>query len=205
MYPAWYFWLLFALAMLVSSIGFKNYVWFISLGYGFSIAAAGLLMLILFGKTLTAGTILCCVIFFLYGCRLGGYLAYRELKSSSYKKNMVGEIKDGNTVWSPGWKPCKTELDSYECRHGMGYTRIKGVKDDLEVSVLFFVPLGTPAEIQKVSITNNTGSIRHIKLFSFAEWCLWNASTDMENFQRNLSTGEVEVEEAVIFHKTEYR
>ena len=98
MYPAWYFWLLFALAMLVSSIGFKNYVWFISLGYGFSIAAAGLLMLILFGKTLTPGTILCCVIFFLYGCRLGGYLAYRELKSSSYKKNMVGEIKDGNTV-----------------------------------------------------------------------------------------------------------
>ena len=37
-----YFWLLFGLAMLVSSIGFKNYVWFISLGYGFSIAAAGL-------------------------------------------------------------------------------------------------------------------------------------------------------------------
>lgn len=93
-----YFWILFALAMLVSSIGFKNYVWFISLGYGFSIAAAGLLMLILFHATLTPGTILCCVIFFLYGCRLGGYLAYRELKSSSYKKNMVGEIKDGNTV-----------------------------------------------------------------------------------------------------------
>ena len=98
MYPAWYFWLLFALAMLVSSIGFKNYVWFISLGYGFSIAAAGILMLVLFHKTLTVGTIICCVIFFLYGCRLGGYLAYRELKSSSYKKNMVGEIKDGKTV-----------------------------------------------------------------------------------------------------------
>ena len=94
----WYFWILFGLAMLVSSIGFKNYVWFISLGYGFSIAAAGLLMLFLFGGTLTAGTVICCVIFFLYGCRLGGYLAYRELKSSSYKKNMVGEIKDGKTV-----------------------------------------------------------------------------------------------------------
>ena len=98
MYPAWFFWLLFALAMVVSSIGFKNYVWFISLGYGFSIAAAGILMLILFHATLTPGTILCCIIFFLYGCRLGGYLAYRELKSSSYKKNMVGEIKDGKTV-----------------------------------------------------------------------------------------------------------
>ena len=98
MYPAWYFWLLFAAAVLISSIGFKNYVWFISLGYSFSIAGAGLLMLILFHKGLSLGTVLCCVIFFLYGCRLGGYLAYRELKSSSYKKNMVGEIKDGKTV-----------------------------------------------------------------------------------------------------------
>ena len=85
-------WLLFAAAMIISSIGFKNYVWFISLGYGFSIAGEGLLMLILFGEKLTAGTIVCCVLFILYGLRLGGYLAIRELKSSSYKKNMTGEI-----------------------------------------------------------------------------------------------------------------
>lgn len=85
-------------AVLVSSIGFKNYVWFISLGYGFSIAAEGAVMLWLFREGLTAGTVLCCVLFLIYGCRLGGYLAYREIKSASYKKNMVGEIKDGKTV-----------------------------------------------------------------------------------------------------------
>lgn len=93
-----YFWLLFAAAMLISSIGFKNYVWFISLGYGFSIAGEGLLMLILFGQGLSLGTILCCTLFILYGCRLGGYLAFREFKSTSYNKNMKGEIKDGKTV-----------------------------------------------------------------------------------------------------------
>ena len=92
------FWILFGVCMLVSAIGFKNYVWFISLGYGFSIAAEGLVMLFLYGQTLTLGTIICCVLFILYGCRLGGYLAFREIKSGSYKKNMVGEIKDGNTV-----------------------------------------------------------------------------------------------------------
>ena len=92
------FWLLFAVCMVVSAIGFKNYVWFISLGYGFSIAAEGIAMLLLYGQTLTPGTILCCVLFIIYGCRLGGYLAIRELKSSSYKKNMTGEIKDGKTV-----------------------------------------------------------------------------------------------------------
>ena len=84
--------------MLVSAIGFKNYVWFISLGYGFSIAAQGAAMLVLYGQNLTPGTILACVVFVLYGIRLGGYLAIREFGKSSYKKNMVSEIKDGKTV-----------------------------------------------------------------------------------------------------------
>lgn len=90
--------LLFVAAMLISSIGFKNYVWFISLGYGFSVAGEGILMLILYNQALTPGTLICCILFIIYGCRLGGYLAFREFKSSSYKKNMVGEIKDGKTV-----------------------------------------------------------------------------------------------------------
>jgi len=92
------FWLLFAAAMIISSIGFRNYVWFISLGYGFSIAGEGLLMLALYRQGLTPGTLLCCLLFVAYGLRLGGYLAFRELKSNSYKKNMTGEIKDGKTV-----------------------------------------------------------------------------------------------------------
>ena len=94
------FWLLFAAAMLISSIGFKNYVWFISLGYGFSIAGEGLLMLLLYRRELSvsAGAALCCVLFILYGCRLGGYLAVREFKSTSYSKHMKGEIKDGKFV-----------------------------------------------------------------------------------------------------------
>ena len=114
-------------------------------------------------------------------------------------------IKDGSTVWNPGWKPCKTELDSYECRHGMGYTRITGGKDGLKAELLFFVPLGRRCELQRVRLTNTGNTVKNIKLYSFVEWCLWNASTDMENFQRNLSTGEVEIEPDAIYHKTEYR
>ncbi len=96
-FPIEFLWLFIA-AMVISSIGFKNYVWFISLGYGFSIAGEGLLMLILYGQSLSIGTILCCALFIIYGLRLGGYLAIRELGSSSYKKNMKGEIKEGSTV-----------------------------------------------------------------------------------------------------------
>ena len=146
----------------------------------------------------------------------GGYCFYKDAKFRRilrYRYNGVPMddggryyyIKDGSTVWSPGWKPCKTPLDSYECRHGMGYTRITGVKDGLKADVLFFVPIGHPCEVHRVRLTNADPAPKHIQLYSFAEWCLWNASTDMENFQRNLSTGEVEVEGNVLYHKTEYR
>ena len=146
----------------------------------------------------------------------GGYCFYKDAKFRRilrYRYNGVPMddggryyyIKDGNTVWNPGWKPCKTPLDSYECRHGMGYTRITSIKDGLKADVLFFVPLGHPCEVHRVRLTNTGPVPKHIQLYSFAEWCLWNASTDMENFQRNLSTGEVEVEGNVLYHKTEYR
>ena len=114
-------------------------------------------------------------------------------------------IKDGDTVWNPGWKPCKTALDFYECRHGMGYTKLIGQKNGLKAEVTFFVPIGHRCEVHKVRLTNSGKEKKQFKLYSFAEWCLWNASTDMENFQRNLSTGEVEIEGSVIYHKTEYR
>ena len=146
----------------------------------------------------------------------GGYSFYKDAKFrriTRYRYNSVPMdnggryfyIREGETLWSPGWKPCKTPLDFYECRHGMSYTRITGRKDDIEASVLFFVPLHTRAEVQKVTLTNRSDRPRSLKLFSFIEWCLWNAATDMENFQRNFSTGEVEVEGSVIYHKTEYK
>lgn len=146
----------------------------------------------------------------------GGYTFYKDAKFrriTRYRYNNVpmdsgGKyfyINDEETIWSPGWKPCKTELDSYECRHGMNYTIIKGEKNGITASVLYFVPLKTWAEVQKLTLTNNSGKVKKIKVFSFVEWCLWNAASDMENFQRNFSTGEVEIEGSVIYHKTEYK
>ncbi len=146
----------------------------------------------------------------------GGYSFYKDAKFrrlTRYRYNGVPMdaggryfyIKEGDTIWNPGWKPTKTPLDAYECRHGMNYTIIKGEKNGLEAKVLFFVPLDTHAEIAKLTLTNKTDKPKSFKLFSFIEWCLWNAATDMENFQRNFSTGEVEVDGSTIYHKTEYK
>lgn len=146
----------------------------------------------------------------------GGYSFYKDAKFrrlTRYRYNNVPMdsggryfyIKDEDTIWSPGWKPTKTPLDSYECRHGMNYTRITGEKNGISAETLFFVPLNTHAEIQKVTLTNNGTKSKSLKLFSYTEWALWNAAADMENFQRNFSTGEVEIDGSTLYHKTEYR
>ncbi len=114
-------------------------------------------------------------------------------------------IKDGETIWSPAWKPAQTELDSYQCRHGLGYSRFISSKDNIQASLIFFIPNGDNVEIQMLTLENQGEAQKNIKLFSFIEWNLWNALDDMTNFQRNLSTGEVEIEDSVIYHKTEYR
>ena len=146
----------------------------------------------------------------------GGYTFYKDAKFrrlTRYRYNNVPTddggkylyIKEGQTVWSPTWKPVKTPLDSYECRHGMSYTKFKGEKNEVSAEILQFVPLGFLGELQKVKITNNSEHAKALKVFTFLEWCLWNAEDDMTNFQRNLNTGEVEVEGSVIYHKTEFK
>ena len=146
----------------------------------------------------------------------GGYHFYKDARLrriTRYRYNnipvdMGGRyfyINDNGTIWSPGWSPAKTELDEYECRHGMGYTVIKGKKNDITAKVTFFVPKDYNGEIQKMTLTNSSSETKTFKLFSFIEWCLWNAQDDSTNFQRNFNTGEVEVEGSTLFHKTEYK
>ena len=146
----------------------------------------------------------------------GGYTFYKDaklLRLTRYRYNNVPAdingkylyIKDGDTVWNPGWQPTKTELDSYECRHGIGYSRFTSSKNGVKASVLSFVPLNDNCEISQLTLTNGSSEDKKLSVFSYVEWCLWNADDDMKNFQRNLSTGEVEVQDSTIYHKTEYR
>ncbi|MBN2073185.1 MAG: glycosyl transferase [Actinobacteria bacterium] len=146
----------------------------------------------------------------------GGYSFYQDARFrrlTRYRYNNVPVdtggryiyIKDNDVVWNPGWKPVCSSLDEYSCRHGLGYTIIKGQKNGVEAEVTYFVPLKENMEIWNLKLANNTNKNKDIILFSFVEFCLWDAMDDMTNFQRNLNTGEVEIENGTIFHKTEYR
>ncbi|MBO3095233.1 GH36-type glycosyl hydrolase domain-containing protein [Cellulomonas dongxiuzhuiae] len=159
--------------------------------------------------------------FSLLSHQAGGYSFYRDAKMrrlTRYRYNNVPAdtggrylyVNDGGDVWTPSWLPVKADLDHFEARHGLGYSRITGERGGLRVATTFFVPLGEDAEVQRVAVTNTSDAEKTVTLFSFVEFCLWNAQDDQTNYQRNLSIGEVEVEQdgphgSAIFHKTEYR
>ncbi len=150
----------------------------------------------------------------------GGYAFYKDAKLmrlTRYRYNNAPldsnghyfYIKDGGTMWNPGWQPSQVSLDSYECRHGLGYTIYKGAKNGIEASVTALVPIGANCELSKLTLTNQSDETRSFSVYSYVEFCLWNAVEDMNNFQKNYSTGEVEIEpyngNSCIYHKTEYR
>ena len=146
----------------------------------------------------------------------GGYSFYKDaklLRITRYRYNSIPAdsngkyyyIKDGDEIWNPGFMPSRTSLDFYECRHGMGYSRFESIKNGLRAELLAFVPVGESCEINHLVLKNNSPEKKEITLFSYVEFCLWNAVDDMTNFQRNLSIGEVEVQGSAIYHKTEYR
>ena len=146
----------------------------------------------------------------------GGYSFYKDAKFrriTRYRYNnspldMDGHriyINDGGTIWNPGWQPTKTELDSYSCRHGLGYTILTGEKNGIRAQQELFVPRGDACEIDRLTLENKTDAPRTLDVFSYVEFCLWDAMDDSSNFQRNFSTGEVEVVGSAIYHKTEYR
>ena len=148
----------------------------------------------------------------------GGYSFYRDarlLRLTRYRYNNVPTdagghyiyLRDGDTVWNPGWQPTQTPLDSYECRVGTGYTQIVSRKNGLRAEQLAMVPRGFRAETVKLRLTNESAENKRVSVYSFVEFCFWNAQDDGTNFQRNFSLAEMEIEDggATLYHKSEYR
>ncbi len=148
----------------------------------------------------------------------GGYSFYRDARMrrlTRYRYNNAPLDLGGRYVylrddesgeyWSPSWQPAQRELTDYSCRHGLGYSIIGSTYKGIRGETLYFVPLGENLEVWRIRVTNERTTPARVSLFSSIEWCLWEALEDNSNFQRNYSTGQVEVENGVIYHKTEYR
>jgi cellobiose phosphorylase len=148
----------------------------------------------------------------------GGYSFYRDARLrrvTRYRYNNAPMDLGGRYIylrddeshqfWSPSWQPTRHDIEDYSCRHGMGYTVIGSTYSGIEAHTRYFVPLDENLEIWQVTVTNRRATRARISTFASIEFCLWDAQDDATNFQRNFNVGEVEVEEGVIYHKTEYR
>ncbi len=146
----------------------------------------------------------------------GGYNFYKDAKLrriTRFRYNNVPRdnggryyyINDGGVIWNPGFLPTKTKLDSYKCRHGLGYSIFESEVNNLSATLTCFVPLKDLCEINMLTLKNNSNKAKEITLHGMIEWCLWNAVDDQTNFQRNYNIGEVEIEDNALYHKTEYR
>ncbi|MBQ1303785.1 MAG: hypothetical protein IIY51_02655, partial [Erysipelotrichaceae bacterium] len=146
----------------------------------------------------------------------GGYSFYKDARLrriTRYRYNNLPldqdgfhiYVKDNDIIWNPGWQPVQEELYEYQCRHGLGYSVINGKKNKLSVKQELYVPKNDNILLDRVTVTNEGNEDKTVDLFSFVEFCLWDAMDDSSNFQRNYSTGEVEVVGSAIYHKTEYR
>ncbi|MBY9003597.1 MAG: glycosyl transferase [Candidatus Lokiarchaeota archaeon] len=148
----------------------------------------------------------------------GGFSFYKDARFrrlTRYRYNNVPTDFGGRYIyirdninsefWSPTWQPTRSKLDQYNCRHGLGYTIISSIYKNIGAKIRYFVPLGDDLEIWQLTLKNHRENSIDLSIFSCVEFCLWDAQDDATNFQRNLNVGEVEIEDGVIYHKTEYR
>ena len=148
----------------------------------------------------------------------GGYSFFKDARLrrlTRYRYNNTPSDSGGRYIylrdqadgdyWSPTWQPIRKPLQDYACRHGMGYTIIESSYKNIRAEIVYFVPVGETLEIWRARITNHHPDPARLSMFSFVEFCLWDAYDDMTNYQRNLNIGEVEIVDGVIYHKTEYR
>ncbi len=148
----------------------------------------------------------------------GGYSFYRDARLRRITRGRYNNVPldDGGRYiylrddesgehWSPSWMPTCRDLEQYTCRHGMGYSTIGSKYHGISGSTRYFVPLDETLEIWQLTLRNDRLTPAAISAFSLVEFCLWDAQDDATNFQRNFSIGQVEVEDEVIYHKTEYR
>lgn len=145
----------------------------------------------------------------------GGYSFYtdpRERRILRYRYDNVPMDQGGRYIYikddkkgdfySPTWQPVRKKLEKYQCRHGLGYTAIASLYNSIKTRITYFVPLDEDLEVWHMEIENKDSKTREITIFSYVEFCLWDAVDDSTNFQRTWSIGKAHCEGSTIIHDT---
>ena len=162
----------------------------------------------------------------LFSNTAGGYSFWRDPKERRllrYRYNNVPMDRGGRYLylrdndskdfWSASWQPVlkKEHEYKYECRHGLGYSVISSEYSGIQTKTTYFVPIGENHEVWMIEVKYEPkkGSMgvksRDLSLFSFVEFCLWDALNDMTDYQYNLNIGQTDYKDNIIYHLSRYR
>jgi cellobiose phosphorylase len=149
----------------------------------------------------------------------GGYSFYGDAAQRRllrYRYNNVPSDRPGRYIyvrdnekedyWSASWQPTNKDLKKYkyECRHGLSYTKIKAEYSGIQTEATYFVPVGAAHEVWRIKVKNNSAKPRKMSLFTYVEFCLWDALNDMTDYQYNLNIGRTEFKNNAMYHTTLY-
>ena len=145
----------------------------------------------------------------------------RNRRVTRYRYNSVPVDQPGRYIylrdqesgefWSPTWQPVVLRhLDSYECRHGSGYTQISSSFKDISVKILYFVPPSDnhgayPCELWRVRVKNSGIRTRFLRSFSYAELCYWDAVTDQTNLDWGMHIVHTHYHDGILITSTQFR
>lgn len=111
-----------------------------------------------------------------YGDRAAAYIDQKGRGRAVIIKNgnryFYLRDEENGEFWNPGWYPANRELDSYECVHGLGYSKITGSYRQITAEARVFINQDDPAEIWTITLTNHADRVRKMKVFSFVEFSL---------------------------------
>jgi cellobiose phosphorylase len=149
----------------------------------------------------------------------GGYSFHKDPKDKRilrYRYNNIPPDRPGRYIyvrdnftgdyWSCSWQPVIKDLKDYryECRVGMGYTKISSRYAGIASEVIYFVPLNENLEVWFLTLKNIGRRKRELSIFSYVEFCLWQAVGDMTDFQYTLNIAKAICKENTIYHLTGY-
>ena len=87
----------------------------------------------------------------------------------------------GYQVFSPFYVPTLDDYQRYECRVGLGYSRIVSEFYGVRTQVTIFVPAGADCELRQIEVTNLTGEVIEIDIIPVVEYTHPDALKQLTN------------------------
>ncbi len=108
----------------------------------------------------------------------------QDLIQDQWGKFIYFRDRQNGAIWSAAYQPVKHPQAKYRCRHGIGYSVLTCLFEDVVSEWTLFAAASEPLEIWILRIANNGKTKRSLSLFTYLEWCLGFAPDNHREFHK---------------------